>query len=128
MPTRLFAERHARSNPTWFYRFYYAHPLVGATHAMDLTVFWPLKGLLSALARGGPMTGRRAALGARMNAHWAHFTNHGRPCDDWPAYGATDRMVKLFNLEDGLAANPDADRLAAWAGSDIAARISEPTV
>ena len=127
MPTRNFAERHARSNPTWFYRFDYSHPLAGPTHGLDLTLFWPIRGFRAALARGGRMSGRRAALGQRMNAHWAHFTNHGRPLEDWPAYSASDRMVKLFNLDDGLAVNPDAERLAAWAGRDVPARTAEPT-
>ena len=125
MPTRNFAERHARSQPTWFYRFDYAHPLAGATHGLDLTLFWPLTGLRAALARGGRRTGRRAALAKRMIAHWAHFANDGRASDDWPAYAADDRWVRLFDLEDGLVANPDATRFAAWAGADVAARVAD---
>lgn len=119
MPTRNFAERHARENPTWFYRFDYGHPLVGATHGLDLTLFWPITGFRAALARGGPLSGRRAALGRRMNMHWAHFTRHGRPGADWPAYAAADRQVRIFDLEDRLVSNPDGDRLAAWAGRDV---------
>ena len=36
MPTLHFAERHAARNPTWFYRFDCAHPLMGAAHAIEL--------------------------------------------------------------------------------------------
>ncbi len=122
MPTRNFAERHGRGNDVWYYRFDYAHPLVGATHGLDLTIFWPLKGLRAGLARGGWRTGKRAALAERMNAHWAHFTRHGRAGPDWPAYAPEERWVRLFDLKDDLIANPDAARFAAWAGCDVAAR------
>lgn len=120
MPTRNFAERHARANPTWFYRFDYAHPLAGAVHGLDLTLFWPFSGFLMALVRGGPDSGRRKALGTRMRAHAAHFAWHGHPGDDWPAYEPERRMVRLYDLEDSLVSNPDAERFAAWAGADIA--------
>jgi para-nitrobenzyl esterase len=122
MPTRNFAERHARHSPTCYYRFDYPHPLVGATHGLDLLFFWPIQGLRATLARGGRLTGKRAALGERMRAHAAHFVRHGRPGDDWPAYAAEDRQVKIFDLADRVEANPDADRLAAWGGRDAGAR------
>ena len=119
MPTRHFAERHAARQPTWFYRFDYAHPIAGATHGLDLTLFWPFTGLKMALARGGPDSGRCAALGKRMRAHVAHFVKHGNPGDGWPRYEPDDRKVWLYALEDGIAANPEAQRYAAWAGRDV---------
>ena len=119
MPTRNFAERHSRTQPTWFYRFDYAHPIAAAAHGLDLTVFWPFSGLKMAIVRGGPASGRRKALGERMRAHVAHFVRHGTPGKDWPAYTPEHRMVRLYNLEDGLAENPDAERFAAWAGRDV---------
>lgn len=125
MPTRNYAERHARQHPTWYYRFDYAHPIAGATHGLELLLFWPFSGLRALLARGGRMKGRRAALGARMNRHWAHFTHHGRPGDDWPAYTPEQRQVRLFNLEDALVTNLDAERLAAWNGRDVGPGISQ---
>jgi len=122
MPTRNFAERHARSCPTWFYRFDYSHPIAGATHGLDLTVFWPMRGFRAALARGGPNSGRRAALGERMRSHFAHFVRHGTPGGDWPGYAPDKRMVRLYNLEDSVTENPNAERFAAWAGRDVRAR------
>ena len=119
MPTRNFAERHARKYPTWFYRFDYAHPIAGATHGLDLTVFWPFSGLKMALARGGPNSGRRKALGERMRAHVAHFVRHGEPGGDWPAYTPETRKVHIYNLADDLQDNPEAERLEAWAGRDV---------
>ncbi|CAN7339571.1 carboxylesterase family protein [Phenylobacterium sp. LjRoot219] len=119
MPTRNFAERHARAHPTWFYRFDYAHPLVGAAHGLDLTLLWPLQGLKAALARGGPLTGRRRALAERIRSNWAHFTRHGRPQTDWPAYTADARQVRIFDLDDRILADPEPHRFAAWAGKDV---------
>jgi para-nitrobenzyl esterase len=119
MPTRHFAERHSRSSPAWFYRFDYAHPLAGAVHGLDLAVFWPFEGFKMALVRGGPNSGRRKALAERMRAHAAHFVRHGNPGVDWPAYEPERRMVRIYNLDDSVAANPDAERFAAWAGRDI---------
>ncbi|MDR7156283.1 para-nitrobenzyl esterase [Sphingobium xenophagum] len=119
MPTRHFADRHAAHSPTWFYRFDYAHPIAGATHGLDLTLTWPMHGLRATLARGGRMTGQRAALGQRMTRHIAHFVRHGRPEEDWPAYDAAQGEVKIFNLVDRVEARPDADRWHAWAGQDV---------
>lgn len=119
MPTRNFADRHARSQPTWFYRFDYSHPIAGATHGLDLTLFWPFKGLKMALARGGPDSGRRAALGRRMRAHVAHFVRTGTPGEDWPAYVPDERTVRIYGLSDRLERNPEAARFAAWAGCDV---------
>ena len=123
MPTRHFAHRQAQSQPCWCYRFDYAHPLVGAAHALDLTVFWPGSGVLMALARGGPNSGRRAALGKRMRDHVAHFVRHHRAGDDWPAYRPEERMVRIYNLADTIVTDPEAERFAAWDGEDVALRI-----
>jgi para-nitrobenzyl esterase len=127
MPTRHFAERHARHSPTWYYRFDYAHPLAGATHGLDLTLFWPFTSFRVMLARGGPFTGRRAALGRRMMRHWAHFTRHGTPEADWPGYDADSRVVRLLNLADRDEPGLDAERYAAWDGRDVAPRSGSAT-
>jgi para-nitrobenzyl esterase len=119
MPTRHFAERHSRRHPAWFYRFDYGHPLAGAVHGLDLTVFWPFDGLKMALVRGGPNSGRRRALAQRMRAHVARFVRHGEPGKDWPRYDPEYRIVRHYDLEDSLSANPDAERFAAWAGLDV---------
>ncbi len=123
MPTRNFAHRQAHSQPCWCYRFDYAHPIAGAAHGLDMTLFWPGSGLLMALARGGPNSGRRAALGRRMRAQAAHFARHHRASDDWPAYRPEERAVRLYNLADAIVTDPDAERFAAWDGQDVAPRI-----
>ncbi|QIG80799.1 carboxylesterase/lipase family protein [Stakelama tenebrarum] len=126
MPTRNFAERHAAHQPTWFYRFDYSHPIAGATHGLDLTLTWPMKGLRAALARGGPMKGKRAALGGRMIDHYAHFVRDLTPVlprgAEWPQYRPNERKVKIFALADRVETDPDAERVAAWAGRDVGSR------
>jgi para-nitrobenzyl esterase len=123
MPTRNFADRHSRSYPTWFYRFDYAHPVAGATHGLDLTLFWPFSGLTMALVRGGPNRGRRKALGQRMRAHVAHFAHHHTPGQEWPAYVSGRGPVRIYNLADRLENNPEAARFAAWEGRDVSPGI-----
>lgn len=122
MPTRNFAHRHSMHSPTWFYRFDYSHPLAGAAHGLDLTFTWPFSGWFMALVRGGPMTGKRAALADRMRRHLASFTHHGTPGDDWPAYRPDQRNVRIYDLEDRLEIDPNAESFAAWAGRDVAPR------
>lgn len=129
MPTRNFAHRHSAAHPTWFYRFDYAHPIAGATHGLDLTLFWPFTGFKMALARGGPDAGRRAALGRRMRAHVAHFTRHGTPGEDWPGYDPGTRTVRVYGLADRFEDDPRPERFAAWGGHDVSpGRSSEPVV
>ena len=119
MPTRNFAERHAKLNPTWFYRFDYSHPIAGATHGLDLTLTWPMPSFRATLARGGPMRGKRAALGTRMVDHYAHFVRHLKPAPGWPAYAPEERPVMIFNLEDRIENDPESQRFAAWGGRDV---------
>lgn len=122
IPTRNFAERHARAQPTWFYRFDYGHPIARATHGLDLTVAWPFSGLKMALARGGPAGGRRGALGRRMRADMARFVrDHAL---DWPAYAAQTRTVKIYDLADRFEDDPEAARFAAWAGKDVSPGVA----
>lgn len=124
MPTRNFAHRHAQQKPTWFYRFDYSHPIAGATHGLDLTLTWPMPSFRATLARGGSMTGKRAALGGRMNAHYAHFIHTGEAGPDWPAYLPHEKQVKVFNLDDRLETDPEPERFAAWAGNDAGPGLS----
>ena len=123
MPTSNFATRHAVRQPTWFYRFDYAHPWLGAAHGLDLAFIWPFKGFLAALVRGGPYRGRRKALAERMKAHWAHFVNAGQPKADWPGFTPEGQDIRLLNLQDRTVSDPERDRRLAWAGQDVAPRL-----
>lgn len=124
MPTRNFAERHARQQPSWFYRFDYAHPIAGAFHGLDLAFIWPIKGLIGAALRGGPNSGVRRALAERLQDHLIHFVQHGRPMADWPRYDAGQYPTLLFNKQDRLVDDPEADRRRAWQGKDVGPGIT----
>ena len=118
MPTQNFAERQSGRAPTWFYRFDYRHPVVGASHLLDTAFLWPYRGLFALVCRGGPMWGRRKALADRMKAHWASFVTHGFPGPDWPNYTPASRSVKCFGPVDRVLNDPDAERRRAWDGAD----------
>jgi para-nitrobenzyl esterase len=119
MPTLHFAERHAEHAATWFYRFDYSHPLIGAAHGLELAFLWRFKGIVGLLMRGGMLTAKRRALADRMQQQWVHFVKHGRPLKDWPTYGAQRRSVRLFNLVDATVEDPDAPRRICWASADV---------
>ena len=110
---------HARHSPAWFYRFDYGHPVAGATHGLDLLLTWPMRGLRAALARGGRMKGKRAALGTRMVEHYARFVRTGAPGADWPRYAPDARPVMVFDLADRVVSDLEGERFAAWAGRDV---------
>jgi para-nitrobenzyl esterase len=117
--TQHFAERHSGHSPTWFYRFDFPHSLIGAAHGVDLAYVWKLKGIAGFMLRGGFFTPKRRALADRMQAQWAHFVRHGRPLDNWPAYSAQQRAVRVFDIEDRIVDDPDAARRQAWNGADV---------
>jgi para-nitrobenzyl esterase len=119
MPTLNFAERHSRHSPTWFYRFDYRHPLIGAAHGIDLAFVWKFEGIAGFIMRGGFFTAKRRALAERMRAHWAYFVKYGRPLEDWPDYSPARRTVRLFDIADATVDDPDASRRMAWNGADV---------
>jgi para-nitrobenzyl esterase len=128
MPTLHFAERHSQKHPTWFYRFDYSHPLVGAGHGLDLAFIWNFKGPLGSLQRavmrGGFLVGKRRALTERMQMHWTYFVRHGRPEANWPAFSTAQRSVRLFNLVDQVVEDPDSARRLAWQGADVSTNVA----
>jgi para-nitrobenzyl esterase len=121
MPTRNFAERHARENPTWAYRFDYASPFLGAAHGLELFFLWPYLPVSSAMALG-PNIGKRRALSKRMKAHWTHFVREGAPLKDWPRFDSETRATMVFDRNDAVLNDPNAEQRSAWAGIDVYAR------
>ncbi|MER7540418.1 carboxylesterase family protein [Streptomyces sp. NPDC097704] len=120
MPTRHFAERHAKAgHPTWMYRLDKSGLLLGAPHAADLTYLWNQRGMAYTLLRGGPLIGRRLALANRFRRHWLSFVRYGRPDRDWPEYNARTRMTHLFNDSDRSVSEVDSQRHEAWNGHDV---------
>lgn len=126
MATRNFAERHASTQPCYFYRFDYAHPIAGAFHGLDLAFVWPFYGPMGALLRGGPFWGARRALADRLKTHIIHFVHNGRPVADWPLFTAARRATLVFNLKDRVVDDPEPARRLAWQGKDVGPGISVP--
>jgi para-nitrobenzyl esterase len=119
LPTLHFAERHSQHSPAWLYRFDCRNPLFGAMHGIDLLYLWDAHGFLPMLARGGPLSGRRAELAQRFRSAWTNFVRTGSPGNDWPALDTTTRYTKLFDLEDRVVADPEKARREVWAGRDV---------
>lgn len=126
MATRNFAERHARTQPCYFYRFDYAHPIAGAFHGIDLAFMWPFYGPMGALLRGGPFWGDRLALANRLKGHIITFVHTGHPNADWPAFAEGRRATLIFNLKDKVVDDPEPARRLAWQGKDVGPGISAP--
>ena len=123
MSTRHFVEDHAAAgHKAWAYRFDWEQWLVGAAHGMDMLFLFPFRTPMKTLLLGGPLWGGKAELAKTMKAHWAHFTRHGAPRDDWPAYTPERRDVMLFNKLSAATSNPDGERVDAWKGRVVAPR------
>ena len=120
MPTLHFAERQSALAPTWFYRFDFGHPLLGAAHGLELLYTWEFRGVLAAMIRGGPDAGPWRRLGIRMRRHWIQFVRDGHPGAHWPAFDRDRRTTMLFGRNDTLLDDPHGRQRAAWAGRDVA--------
>jgi para-nitrobenzyl esterase len=115
MPMLQFAEQHAAHSPTWLYRFDVPNAMLGgAVHGLELTYLWNWTGALAMMARGGALTGEKAALAARMQRYWIDFVRSGTPGDAWPAFDLRERRTMLFGTPDNVAADPDGDRRRVW--------------
>ncbi|QEI04493.1 carboxylesterase/lipase family protein [Pigmentiphaga aceris] len=115
MPTLQLAERHAEHSPTWLYRFDATHPMLGgAVHGLELSYLWNWTGALAMMARGGALTGDKAALAESMRAYWISFVRTGNPGTQWPAFNAVDRQTMVFDKVSQLVRDPDGARRAHW--------------
>ncbi len=119
MSTRHFAERQATRAPTWFYRFDYRQPWLGAAHALELLFIWNWTGLLPALLRGGPLLGARATLAAKMRTHWINFIRNGDPGDGWQGFDKAGQHTMIFDITSRMETDPDRTNRLAWDGADI---------
>ena len=118
MPTLHFAERHAKTHPTWFYRFDFGNPIIGAVHGIDLLYLWEMNGLIPFLLRGGPMWGHRARLTETLRAHWISFVRHGHPGADWPQFESSRHATMVFGRRIGVVDDTEQGRRVGWSGVD----------
>lgn len=121
------AERQSRHASCWFYRFDYRHPLLGAAHGLELTFLWNLKGPLWALARGGPLNGKRLALAQALREHWVAFVRDGDPGESWRPFDEEHRQIMLFDFESTLTNDPLENSRSAWMGVNITPRYQAPS-
>ncbi len=122
MPTLHFAQRHAAAGgPTWFYRFDAAVPILGATHAAELSYLWDWSSLEAWLLRGRP-TRARVRLGRRIREHWTAFVRNGAPGPGWPAFELPERASTVFTpAGDRVERDPDRHR-PHWRDVDVMPR------
>ncbi|TFV59461.1 carboxylesterase/lipase family protein [Mycobacterium sp. PS03-16] len=122
------AEAHSRHAPVYVYRYDYAPRTLrwsglGATHATELfAVFDVYRSRFGSLLTAA--ADRRSALKVSndVQRRWRAFSHTGEPGDDWPAYRADHRAVRVFDRKPRLEFDPDADRRTAWEGFTLAAR------
>lgn len=116
------SEAHSRHAPTYVYRYDYAPRMlhwsgIGATHATELlAVFGTYRtrpGRLLTLA-GDWVSAQRVS--SDLQRRWLAFGRTGVPGDDWPAYTAEHRPVRVFDRNPRVEYDPDAHRRQAWQG------------
>lgn len=120
MPTIHLAQRQAQVAPVYRYRLDFRAALLGlgACHAIDIPLLWPVPDKVARVVLGKPTPGL-AALRLRMQDHWIAFCRTGAPGPDWPPNRSPDLATKVFDLEDGVLADPERERRIVWDGLDI---------
>jgi para-nitrobenzyl esterase len=119
-------DAHSKHAPTYLYRYDYAPRTLhwsglGATHGTEmLAVFDVYRSRFGSLitAAGDQRSARRVSRD--VQSRWRAFSRTGIPGDDWPAYGAAERAVMVFDRRSRVEFDPDPDRRAAWEGFTLA--------
>jgi para-nitrobenzyl esterase len=119
LPTRNFAERHARAQPTWLYRFDYAHPIAGRDARSGPDVVLAVPGVKDGASARWPQPRQARRAGGTDARPRRALRRHGTPGADWPAYEPTRRSVRIYDLTDRIENDPEAERFAAWDGRDV---------
>ena len=119
-PSVKVAERHARFERVYFYRFDVAPRLLrlmglDATHGLELfALFDRMDGWFGRAM--GLLGGRRAfkKTGRRMQRHWLRFAQDGSVGDDWPKYTSRRRRTLVFDVSDRVEKDPRREKRLAW--------------
>ncbi|MCB0009791.1 MAG: carboxylesterase family protein, partial [Anaerolineales bacterium] len=120
-PTILFAERHARHQPTYMFDFAWASPVqngaLGAGHTVELPFAFHRLWTPSTpyqLGASPPIL-----LADQMHAAWASFIRAGVPrapgLPDWPRYDDQTRATMVFDTPAHLQTDPARERRRLWA-------------
>ena len=124
-PSVRLAGAHARTAPTWMYRFDYAPAALrwlglGAMHSLELSAVFgdPTASRTAGLSRFGGMDGYEE-LTDLIQYHWGSFIHHGHPGEEWPAYDGADdtrpgRATVVFDHDTRALFDPKAAQRRAW--------------
>lgn len=96
----------------WSYLFTYEHPLLKATHGLDLPFVWRRIGETGVpFEVSGPAA---VTLSERMFAAWIAFARTGNPntpgLPEWPRYDTDERAVMVLDAEPEVQHDPHTDR------------------
>lgn len=118
-PTVKVAERHARHQPTRFYRFDATTRILrvvgyGAFHGLELTALYDRMRTPFGLALG-LLGGRRAFLrtARRMQDRWLEFVRT-HAVADWPLYDPEARRTLVLDRHDRVEDDPRGARRRVW--------------
>jgi len=118
-PTVKVAERHARHQPTRFYRFDATTRILrlvgyGAFHGLELTALFDRTRTPFGLALG-LLGGRRAFVrtARRMQDRWLEFVRT-QAVADWPLYDEEQRLTLVLDRRDRVEEDPRGARRRAW--------------
>lgn len=121
-PSVELMQAHARTAPTYAYRFDFAPRMMhwfglGATHGFEMFAVFGLGNTMigRALTLPGGRRGMRAVTES-VQGHWLHFARHGAPRGSWPRYDVERRRTLIFDDVVRVEDDPRRDQRLAWAG------------
>lgn len=129
-PSVTLAGAHAKTTPTWMYRFAYASPTMkklglGAMHTTDLMAVFgdPYATRTSKIDRFGSKEAFEA-VSALMQEHWGKFFHTGRPGKKWLQYTLGDdaspaRATAILSEHPGIVFDPKSHQRRAWESFDM---------
>lgn len=126
MPVTWIADAHARTAPTFVYRFEQSTPLMklmrlGAVHASELPYVFgnlPKRARLNrreSMWIAGLTTAKKVS--ERMQAYWTSFARTGSP--GWQKYGVSSRLTQVISSRDRLSDDPNQRARNAWGSETI---------
>jgi para-nitrobenzyl esterase len=91
----------------------------GACHGLDVPlVFGTLDRGQPAVLIGSPPSAEAEAVSAQMRSAWTAFATHGAP--GWPGYDLAERLVRVFDAEPAVTADPQQASRRIWEGHPFA--------
>lgn len=123
VPSINVAEGHARTAPTWMYRFDFASPLLrasgfGAAHGAELEYLFGNFGTPSGIIASAS-AGRRIRLRMHrvMSDLWTSFVRGETPAIDgwsWPQYDAESRRTLIIDTKGRVESDPGREEREIW--------------